>query len=235
MSNGTNDDELLLHGARLEGEDFSGRRLRYVSIANGAHLVRCDFSRVRIKGGGLGGGLVPSEYVECRFDGSRLSKVLPGRATFIGCSFRDVRIDDLRCLEAQFIDCVFTGLLRTVTFDAVPTQPDAALGRTRNEYRGNDLSGATLEDVAFRGGIDLALQRLPTGPDYVIVRDAPSRLSAVRDQVRLWPKDLRQRAETTLSVLESECRTGQRDLFLNRSLLGRTPEARAGLAALLDL
>ncbi|MBP2329517.1 hypothetical protein JOF56_009902 [Kibdelosporangium banguiense] len=220
-----------MSGLRLENEDFSNRRLRELVVA-AATLVRCDFSRTRVAGGEFGGGFEPSEYVECVFDGCRVKNVLPGRATFIGCSFRDVTIQNLRCHEAQFIDCVFTGLLRTVTFSAVPWSTER-LGRTRNAYHGNDFAGARLMDVAFRGGIDLDRQRLPEGPEYVLVRNAPEILPAIREQVRTWPESLRLDAETSLWILENDCETGQRDLLVRRTLLGRTAEGIDKLAALL--
>jgi hypothetical protein len=221
----------VLSGLRLENESFTNRSLRELAMSD-ATLVRCDFSRTRVAGGSFGGGFEPSEYRECVFDGCRIRNVLPGRATFVGCSFRDVTIQNLRCHEAQFVDCVFTGRLRTVTFSATPWSTER-LNRTRNAFHGNDFTGAVLEDVAFRGGIDLDRQHLPDGPDYVLVRNAPELLPAVREQVRNWPESLRADAETSLWVLDNDRETGQRDLFVRRTLLGRTQEGIDKLAALL--
>ena len=139
----------------MEGADFAGRRLRDPSVAN-SRLVRCDFRRTRITGGGLGDGREPSEYVECVFDGSSWNNVIPGQAVFLRCSFPDVKIRNLRCSDAQFIDCVFTGVLSVSWFNGRPVGP-ARAWRSRNEFRGNDFSGAKLVDVAFRTGIDLDL------------------------------------------------------------------------------
>jgi hypothetical protein len=43
-----------------------------------------------------------------------------------------------------------------------------ALGRTSNEFRGNDFSGMDLIDVDLPTGIDLSLQRLPTASSTCI-------------------------------------------------------------------
>jgi Pentapeptide repeats (8 copies) len=222
----------LLSEVRLENADFSNRRVRDLAVVN-ATLIRCDFSRTRVTGGVLGAGYETSEYLECVFDGCHLSNVLPGRATFINCSFRDVSIRKLQFQDAQFIDCVFTGLLESVTFSAVPLSTDR-LGRSRNTYRGNDFSGAWLSGTVFRGGIDLTLQRLPDDPDHVLVRDAAVVLPKVREQVARWPeRRLRDEADASLWMMENDVATGQRDLLVSRSLLGHTPEATTRLVTLL--
>jgi hypothetical protein len=228
------DDELVLpDGAQLERADFSGRHLRYISIGSGSRLIECDFSGTRMNGGGLGGGYEPTEYDRCVFDGCHLKDVLPGRASFVECSFRNVRLDTFLCNDAEFVDCVFSGLLRGVVFSATPSSTER-LGRVRNAYHGNDFTEAKLEDVSFRGGIDLGSQRLPIDSSHFVVRDAATVLAAVREKVRQWSEEsLRDDAETTLWVLERIHETGQRDLFIERSILGRIQETANRLTTLL--
>lgn len=218
-------ERLWLHGALVEGEDFSGRHLRHPSVANGSRLVRCDFRQTRIEGGVLGGGLQPSEYVDCVFDGSHMRRVMPGRATFRACSFRNVKIYDFTCIEAQFIDCVFSGSLQKVIFSAKPWEGDIYLARVKNEYQENDFSGAQMKDVAFRGGIDLGQQQFPADPDYLILRNVAASMDAALKEIERWPDKSHQRqADIVLRVLESELRTGQEDIFINRALLvGKLP------------
>ncbi len=226
-------DELLLHGEVLTDADFSGRRFRYVSIANSAELIRCDFSRTRFDGGGLGGGYDPSTYTDCVFDGAHLKNVLGGRARFVRCSFRDVRIQAFHASETEFVDCVFSGTLKKVIFNGTALD-DEKLGRTVNEFHGNDFSAAKLSDVSFRRGIDLDLQRLPADGEHVFVRNAPETVSRARLEVDRWPEaSLRDDADTSLLVLENTYSSGQRDLFVDRSLLGRDPETVRRLAELL--
>ncbi len=179
-------DRLVLHAVQLTGADFSGRRLDDISVANGSRLTRCNFERVRIVGGGLGGGRRPSTYVECTFDGSRLRSVIPGRATFISCSFRNVHFSDILFLEAEFIECTFSGRLESIVFSVDPVEKDVELGREKNSYRDNDFSGASMVDVAFRGGIDLDKQRLPVGSDYLLIKNSDSVISCALEHVRRW-------------------------------------------------
>lgn len=231
---GGTEEELVLHGVELEGTDFSNRRFRFVSVADGSRLLNCDFHRVRFAGGGLGDGHQPSDYIGCVFDGAYLKGILPGRANFIGCSFRDVRIYNFRCNAAQFVDCTFSGVLKSVTFDARPSDLQGTLGRTRNEYRGNDFTHATMQDIAFRGGINLDLQYLPQGPEYVIVRNVAAAIENVWNEVSEWADDKdREDALIALNVLEMELRTGQADLFVPRSLLSSNPEVAERLRILL--
>ena len=44
--------------------------------------------------------------------------------------------------------------------------------RRRNEFRDNDFAELELLDVSFRTGIDLDLQRLPSGQRYTLLPDA---------------------------------------------------------------
>jgi hypothetical protein len=65
----------------------------------------------------------------------------------------------------ELVDCVFINtLLKGVVFYGdCPKVAGITRVRKRNEFRGNDFSQARFADVDFRGNIDLAAQRLPTG------------------------------------------------------------------------
>ena len=56
------------------------------------------------------------------------------------------------------IDCIFSGTLHKVVFYGA----DPESGR-HNEFRGNDFRETLFDDVGFREGIDLTLQRFPAG------------------------------------------------------------------------
>jgi hypothetical protein len=43
--------------------------------------------------------------------------------------------------------------------------------------------------VAFQGGIDLSAQRLPEGPDYVLIDRLQERIAAARRVVASWPEE----------------------------------------------
>ncbi|MCK2217508.1 hypothetical protein MF672_027500 [Actinomadura sp. ATCC 31491] len=230
-------DELRLSGARIDGADYSGRRLAFVTVANGSRLTGCDFRGVHATDGCLGAGLRPSVYTGCVFDGATLRGpgLDPGRATFISCSFREASLIRLSFLDAEFVDCVFSGRIEGVTFSAEPWARDAELGRTVNRYEGNDFSAARMTDVDFRGGVDLDRQRLPQG--HLVLRDAAARLDAAAREIAAWadPAD-RDEAESTLETLRFDVDGGQRDLFTDREFLvqGLSPGAAARLLAVLE-
>jgi len=172
----------------------------------------------------FGGGTKTSEYIDCTFNGSKITAGSPGCARFVHCSFRDVLIREFFCQNVEFIDCVFSGKLLKGYFNGVvPEDSIQRIGRRRNEFRGNDFSQMELIDVAFRTGIDLASQRLPVGPDYLYVPDAARVVSDVRKQVIAW-KDLKLRREAmiVIQVLELQLEGNQKQLFLHvRDLMPR--------------
>jgi hypothetical protein len=218
---GCQKDEIVVFRQTLEGADFTGRHPHLLSIVESS-LTACNFSGLQADRGGersLGGGMGLTVYRKCVFDGVRFLDVLPGNATFVDCSFKDVYIERLFCHSAQFVGCVFSGTLRSVVFSAVSGELDLDR-RTHNEYGDNDFTRAVLDDVSFQGGIDINLQKLPSGDDYITIWNAASVLPKTRVEVNSWPEqELRATANRILGVLESICSTGQRDIFMRRSFL----------------
>ena len=211
------EDRVVLNHASLTGADFSGRKLLQLSVA-GSRLVGCRFANIRAQGASLGAGTQMSHYVDCTFDRSRLTLGGGGLARFERCSFRDVDLRHWFCFAVEFVDCTFTGKLRKAIFNGtVPGEQRSMAGRSLNEFRGNDFSGADLVDVTFRTGIDLSLQRLPTGPPYLYVADGAAAVQRARVAVVHW-EDLaiRREAMALISVLEDEISGGQRQLLLRK-------------------
>ncbi len=88
------------------------------------------------------------------------------------------------------------------------------LGRAINEFRGNDFTNMKLIDVAFRTGIDLTQQSLPTGPDYVFISNAKNVLPWLRREVEAWPDpDTRKCALILIDIWLEELREGQEQVF----------------------
>ena len=115
------------------------------------------------------------------------------------------------------VDCVFSGRLEEVVFNGtVPLEKRYFLHREHNEFHGNDFSGVDLIDVAFRRGIDLTQQRLPTGPQYLYLPDAAAALAYAQAEVAKWQGDaeLRKTALGWIGTCQYEARDGQRQLFL---------------------
>ncbi|MDR1443023.1 MAG: hypothetical protein LBJ02_11720 [Bifidobacteriaceae bacterium] len=168
-------DRLDVCGARLRGRDFSGRRLTNGFLAVASRFEDCKFDGILVDSLAFGAGSALSEYVGCSFDGASLAASSGDVARFVRCSFENVRIRDWYCWEVEFVDCVFSGVLRNVVFDGqVPEMNRGRAGRDVNEFIGNDFSRADLRGVTFRGGIDLGRQRLPEGGDYTHLSDDES-------------------------------------------------------------
>jgi hypothetical protein len=214
-------DRLLFDHEHRADESFSDRELVALG-AVGSRFERCRFERLSVRDTCFGAGAEMSFYTECSFDGSSLRGPAIGCARFERCSFRDVRLEEWFCFEAEFIDCVFRGAARGVVFNGtVPKRSPGGvpmrtkLGRTVNEFRGNDFTEMDLRDVGFRTGIDLSRQDLPLGPDCVLVLDAHSALERARAAVGLWHDDAtRKEAATLLNVWSEDVENGQRQLLI---------------------
>lgn len=158
--------------------------------------------------------------MECTFDGARIAFGPGGYARFVRCSFRNVALRDWFAFTVELVDCIFscifTGRLEGAFFiGTVPDQDVPIVGRTRNEFAGNDFSDMDLRDVAFRTGIDLG-GPTPAGGTCVRARagrrvGAQPRLRRSRLVDRL---ELRRHAMPFLTVLLDDVRAGQRQLLL---------------------
>lgn len=209
----TDERGLGIEEVSLSDVDLSGHReKRWVVVES--RFERCSFEKLRVDRFSFGTGKVMSEYIDCSFDGSWIKGFNPGRARFIRCSFRNVRLTNGACLDAEFVDCVFTGTLREINFNADLFGQD--LGRDRNRYERNDFSGATLVNVAFMGGVDLRDQKLPQGEDYIFLENAEPVVIAALDQVDTWPETKEKGfARADLEVCLDYIRGGQRQLLLS--------------------
>ena len=178
------DAYLTLERGDLVGETFSGRKLNKMLML-ASSFTGCEFTDMRIGNWVTGGARTTvTRYTECVFDRSRIRFNPGGLARFERCSFRDVDLRDWMCFETELVDCVFTGRMRRSFFNGtVREELVEALRRTSNEFRGNDFSEMELIGVDFRTGIDLSLQRLPTGEQYVYLADAEPALERAREQV----------------------------------------------------
>ena len=171
--------QTVIRGAHWQSIDFSGSDLRNVVIQD-SHIdncvfdgCRCDgwrvwsseftsssFGATSLRGASLGGvsrGKLRCVYRDVVFDGSDMRLGACAAAVFEGCSFRDVRIENVDFQSSVFEDCSFSGLLQSVAFYRLdPTQD----GFPPNEMKNVDFRGATLREVEFRG-LDLADVILP--------------------------------------------------------------------------
>ena len=134
----------------LVGATFSGRKLNKMLML-ASSFTGCEFTDMRVGNWVTGGARTTvTTYTECVFDRSRIRFNPGGLARFERCSFRDVDLRDWMCFETELVDCLFTGRMRRSFFNGtVPEEFVEALGRTSNEFRGNDFSGMDLLDVGL--------------------------------------------------------------------------------------
>jgi hypothetical protein len=207
---------VALDHIKLRSENYSDRKLKKFS-AHGCQFDGCYFNNVWIEDASFGSGREMSEYVECVFDGAKFNRMGGGYARFVRCSFRGVEINNWKCFEVELIDCVFSGKLNVGIFNGTPrSEQQEFLKREHNEFHGNDFSGMELNDVAFRTGIDLTKQRLPSGTEYLYLPDASTALRKARVELENWQTtdELRKTALSMLKTSENEVARGQKQLLL---------------------
>ena len=162
--------------------------------AVGCRFEGCIFNDINTLNAGFGNGQEQSEYINCSFDNARMDRIGGGLARFVGCTFRNVDIGDWICFAVELVDCTFSGKISNAIFNGtVPARYRKFVGREKNEFKGNDFSAMEFMEVAFRTGIDLTKQRLPSGPEYVYLPDAASTVTRARQSV------------TTNSEVSAEC------------------------------
>jgi hypothetical protein len=214
----TDDQCLVLDHVRLHGQNYSGRTLlQFASI--GSHLRACNFDQVQIRSAAFGSGRETSEFVECTFNGAQMNMAPGGFSRFVRCSFRDVNIRNWICFAVEMIDCKFSGRLETAIFNGTASEDRRAIiDRVSNEFHGNDFSAVDLIDVAFRTGIDLTKQVLPSGEDYLYLPHAASTVARAKSRVAGWDDEqMRRGAMAIIQGLEYELSGGQHQLLLRPS------------------
>jgi hypothetical protein len=245
---------LMFEHETVADEQFADMRVAKFA-AVGARFWRCRFANLTIDDASFGSGMEQSEYTDCIFERVRMTPNAGGFTKFTRCTFQDVDISRWQGDYLELIDCVFVGKIRTSLFwgspppgsrqryesdvqwlrkrgQMVPLGYEAMALRETNEFRGNDFSRAELLDTAFRGGIDLDLQRLPMGASYVYLPDAAAALTIADDHLARDDGELASAAREFLDgVVRREIAAGQSQVLLNRKTFSpRKPRPDIDLA-----
>jgi uncharacterized protein YjbI with pentapeptide repeats len=193
-------------------ENFSNLKLDGLTVIESS-LRGCTFEDVRARSSYLGSGLRQSMFEDCVFRRCTFTFGAVGNARLVGCRFESCRLENMFGTELELIECTFqdTTIRGSVFHGEIGDSAHLRPRRTRNEIRDNDFSGAELENVDFRGGIDLTRQKLPTGENYLFIGDTcqASRIVRQMQSSLLETQDL-QRSQTLASLLDFYCSTGQR-------------------------
>lgn len=166
---------VTLKDVSIDGSGVSGIRVE------ASQFERCTFVRFDLANATFGAGGSQSIYRDCVFAGLAVaSAVFVGNARFEACRFEDARLSDWFSFHAEYVRCSFTGKILGGAIAATDPELRGATGRRQNEVTGNDFSGCELIDFEFRGGVDLATQRLPTGPSYGFIPDLRRAIAYLR-------------------------------------------------------
>jgi hypothetical protein len=200
--------------------DFSGITFDHI-VTGGSLFERCDFSRVRVNSGFFDSSRA-SRFVGCNFDRFNPGRAFFGGSRFEDCTFTNLRVKGWRAAACEFVRCTFTGRVRELVLSGTPEapwdQPDRMNPwRTTNEVRDNDFSGAELPFFEPRNGVDLTLNRLPTGPDYLYLDRWHERAWRTRHAVLAWSDEaLRDRAQWWLDIETSQGRERQEQILVHK-------------------
>jgi hypothetical protein len=205
---------------RHTDQSFSGARWASFSAVS-SHFYRCDFSGATIGNACWGSGSTKSTYIECLFDGATLRSVTPGVARFERCSFLDVLIKEFYAFDIDMIDCTFSGELRKGFLNGQSTVSRPFRPAKPNIIRGNSFREARLLDFCFRTGVDLSLQELPRGEDYVLIENTGQALAKVRSRASaLSSSAVEKDLQALASLLEFDIAGGQKQQLYRPSSLG---------------
>ena len=115
----------------------------------------------------------PSVYRRCVFRGVSF-RVRTGFsvhvARFEDCVFERCKFTEHFSFCADYLNCRFVGPMKTAVFyGTAPVGEDFCSGR-RNTIEGNDFTETDFSsnNVAWRGGVDLAAQRWPAGYEPIV-------------------------------------------------------------------
>jgi uncharacterized protein YjbI with pentapeptide repeats len=200
--------------AIVVAESFRGQSWKAWS-AEQCEFRDCDFSDMSIADMSFGVGRSPTRYQGCKFDKSIYRTISGTFARFTDCSFLDVNLEDVQFRVTSFVRCKFSGRIVNVAFwGSVPPTLSRYYGQQRNDFVDNDFSQSAFCGSAFKGGIDLARQRLPSGPDFVVLRADDQARNTLAEESAKWSASDRSFAEMILSILEGEASLGQDRVFL---------------------
>jgi hypothetical protein len=207
---------LVVERETRASESFSNLKLDGLTVIESS-LRKCTFESVRARSVCFGGGMRQSIFEDCIFSKCKLAFGAVGNARMVRCRFESCRLDNLIGTNLELIECTFpeTVINKGVFHGRVEGSAQVRAQRTHNEIRDNDFSQTELDDVDFRGGVDLAKQRMPTGDDYLLVRDTCKASLIVKGmQSSIAEKDELKRSQGLAGLLDFYCSSGQKTLLL---------------------
>lgn len=197
----------------LKFVSFSGEFLSKFTAID-SEFISCQFEDMKIKDICFGSGSNKSKYVNCSFNNSEFSSNVAGAARFENCTFQNVKIKKLFCIDVEMINCIFTGEIKKGRF--VGVHRDVNGMSTTNEFYGNDFTNLDIGDVGFTN-IDLKLQKFPLKEHLLIIFDVKAFLIDAKTQAfKITDKGISESLLNVLSVLEIESKGGNNQMLLDK-------------------
>jgi hypothetical protein len=196
-----------LMGLDVIGRDYSGVTATDLAIGD-CTFRQCNFDLLKVTGAcfGVGSG---SKFIECTFNKSVISSHAVGTVTFDKCMFMDVRLEAWISTEADYIGCVFSGVLFKGVFSAI------GLSGRQNNILHNDFSLMDLRDVTFSRGINLENQLFPKNSDLLILKNLPKVFEHAATLIRkLRASNDRAICERYLESYRHAFHAGQREILV---------------------
>lgn len=207
----------ILENQNYKKADFSNIATKQLTIIN-CSFEDCSFDDMKVGEICFGGGKSFSTYTNCSFKNAKFSSIAPGFAKFFGCTFSNVAIKKFLCTSVDIIDCTFSGKIQGSFFNAKPISCNRPDGETKNTIESNDFSNVDFKDVAFRGGVDLSMQSLPSSEQSILLIGAEEILRNAYSKIISWSDlELRRQCLNLIKFLEFELEDGQKDLFFTLS------------------
>jgi uncharacterized protein YjbI with pentapeptide repeats len=140
----------------------------------GTAFTDVSFRSANLRGAVLGGVQDSKRNIfkNVDFSSADLRKTVYVAAEFLGCQFKDSKLDNVDFQSSTFEDCSFEGELREVIFYSKGFKGD---NFPRNKMKGVDFSRARLRWTEFRG-LDLDDVRFPVDEEHILIKNFPASL-----------------------------------------------------------
>jgi uncharacterized protein YjbI with pentapeptide repeats len=129
----------------------------------GVRYAECDFAGADLRNSKVGGADHQGkgmEYVNCRWSEGKLKDAFWSGAAYRNCAFENVTLIDQQIKKCAFVECVFSGTLKDITFDGRDWESQKPWAIHPDAVVDCDFSACTFDGVKFLG-IDTRRLRLP--------------------------------------------------------------------------
>lgn len=202
-----------IYNENKEFSSFSNEKLSSF-MAVDSTFSHCLFENMKVDNFCFGGGYNKTKYINCSFDNSVFSSKSPGFAYFEGCTFRNVRIKNFFCVEADFVNCIFSGRIEKGNFIGVYRDLDGT--SIINKYEGNDFRLMLLDDVGFTN-IDFSLQLMPDNPHQFVISDVMNFINTVEYNIgNISDKAIRDAVVKVVNIIRLEVKGSNNQIFIDK-------------------